>query len=133
MLSGFNHIQLFVTLWTVAHQAPLCMGFSRQEYWSGLPCPPPGDLPDPGIEPSSLYVSCMAGPFFTRDSHKAGGFLNFSFKSLLYPQPASLSLLPKRLLLLNFHLWLVLTLQRRLSFYSSCPSGTPPHASLSMV
>ena len=44
---------LFVTLWTVAHQAPLSMGFSRQEYWSGVPCPPPGDLPDPGIEPTS--------------------------------------------------------------------------------
>ena len=41
------------TLWTVAHQAPLSMGFSRQEYWSGLPCPPPGDLPDPGIKPIS--------------------------------------------------------------------------------
>ena len=44
----------FVTPWTVAHQAPLPMGFSRQEYWSGLPCPSPGDLPDPGIEPASL-------------------------------------------------------------------------------
>ena len=43
-----------VTLWTVAHQAPLSMGFSRQKYWSGLPCSPPGDLPDPGIEPASL-------------------------------------------------------------------------------
>ena len=42
-----------VTLWTVAHQAPLSMGFSRQEYWSGLPFPSPGDLPDPGIEPGS--------------------------------------------------------------------------------
>ena len=41
------------TPWTVAHQAPLCMGFSRQEYWSRLPCPPPGDLPNPGIEPRS--------------------------------------------------------------------------------
>ena len=41
------------TPWTVAHQAPLSMGFSRQEYWSGLPCPPPGDLPNPGIEPRS--------------------------------------------------------------------------------
>ena len=52
MLSGFSYI-LFSTLWTVAYQAPLSMGFSRQEYWSGLPCPPPGDLPDPGIEPTS--------------------------------------------------------------------------------
>ena len=43
-------LYLFVTLWTVAHQAPLSMGFSRQEYWSGLPFPSPGDLPDPGIE-----------------------------------------------------------------------------------
>ena len=43
----------FVTLWTVARQAPLSMGFSRHGYWSGLPCPPPGDLPDPGIEPES--------------------------------------------------------------------------------
>ena len=43
---------LFATVWTVAHQAPLSMGFSRQEYWSGLPCPPLGDLPDPGIKPT---------------------------------------------------------------------------------
>ena len=42
------------TLWTVAHQAPLSVGFSRQEYWSGLPCPPPGDIPNPGMEPASL-------------------------------------------------------------------------------
>ena len=46
-------IQLFATLWTVTCQAPLSMEFSRQEYWSGLPCPPPGDLPDPEIEPVS--------------------------------------------------------------------------------
>ena len=46
-----------MNLWTVAHQAPLSMGFSRQEYWSGLPCPPPGDLPDPGIKPMSLALS----------------------------------------------------------------------------
>ena len=48
-----SHVWLFATLWTVARQAPLSMGFSRQEYWSGLPCPPPGDLPYPGIEPAS--------------------------------------------------------------------------------
>ena len=47
----FSRVQLFATLWTVACQAPLSMGFSRQEYWSGLPCPSPEDLPDPGIEP----------------------------------------------------------------------------------
>ena len=48
-----NHIQLFATPWTLAHQAPLSMGFSRQEYWSGLPFPVPGDLHDTGIEPVS--------------------------------------------------------------------------------
>ena len=49
----FSHIRLFVTLWTVVHQASLSTRFSRQEYWSGLPCAPPGDLPDPGIEHTS--------------------------------------------------------------------------------
>ena len=48
-----SHVRLFVIPWTVAHQAPLSMGFPRQEHWSGLPFPPPGDLPDPGIEPAS--------------------------------------------------------------------------------
>ena len=61
VLSHFSHVQLFVTLWTVAHQAPLSMGFSRQEYWSGLPCPPPGDLLDPGIEPITLMSPGQAG------------------------------------------------------------------------
>ena len=53
MFSCFSHVQLFAMLWTVAHQAPLSMGFSRREHWSGLPCPSPGDLLDPGIEPVS--------------------------------------------------------------------------------
>ena len=65
MLSRFSHVQLFVTLWTLACQVPLSMGFSRQEYWSGLPCPPPGDLPDPGIELESLTSPALAGGFFT--------------------------------------------------------------------
>ena len=56
VLSRFSCVQLCVTLWTTACQAPLSMGFSRQEYWSGLPCPPPGDLPDPGIEPASVCL-----------------------------------------------------------------------------
>ena len=51
-----------MTLWTVAHQAPLSMGFPRQEYWTGLPFPSPGDIPDPGIEPGSPL---LAGGFFT--------------------------------------------------------------------
>ena len=62
MLSHFSHAQLFETLLTEALQAPLSMGFSRQEYWSGLPCPPPGDLLRPGIEPVS---PALTGRFFT--------------------------------------------------------------------
>ena len=65
MLSRFSRVRLFVTLWTVAHQDPLSMDFSRQECWSGLPCPPPGDLPNPGIEPASLLSPALAGGFFT--------------------------------------------------------------------
>ena len=55
-------VQLFATPWTVAHQAPPSMGFSRQEYWSGLPFPSPGDLPDPGIEPVSPALQADALP-----------------------------------------------------------------------
>ena len=62
---SFSRVWSCAALWTVAHQAPLSMGFSTQEYWSGLPCHPPGDLPDPGIEPSSLMSPALAGRFFT--------------------------------------------------------------------
>ena len=60
--NALSHTRLFVTPWTVAHQTPLSMGFSRQEYWSGEPCPTPGDFPDPGIKPAS---PAFAGGFFT--------------------------------------------------------------------
>ena len=53
-----------MTLWTLACQAPLFMGFSWQEYWCGLPFPPPGDLPNPGIEPAALMIPALAGGFF---------------------------------------------------------------------
>ena len=65
LLSHFSHVWFLVTPWTVACQAPLSMGFSRQEHWSGLPCPPRGDLPDPGIKPLSLMYPAQAGQFFT--------------------------------------------------------------------
>ena len=65
MVYCFSCDQLFATLWSTAHQDPLSMGFSRQEHWSGLPCSPPGDLPDQGIEPASLMSSALAGGFFT--------------------------------------------------------------------
>ena len=60
LLSCFSRVQHFATPLNVAHQAPLSMEFSRQEYWSGLPCPPPGDLPDPGIESTSLTSLTLA-------------------------------------------------------------------------
>ena len=65
VLSHFSPVRFLATLWTIAHQAPLSMGFSKQEYWSRLPCPPPGDLPNPGIEPASLMSPALAGGFFT--------------------------------------------------------------------
>ena len=64
MLSRFSYVVLFATLWTVAHQAPLFMGFSRHETWGGLPWPPAGDLPNSGIETASLMSPALAGRFF---------------------------------------------------------------------
>ena len=64
MLNCFSHVWLFETPWTVARQSPLSRGFSGQEYWSGLLCPPPGDLPNPGIESVSLMYPSLAGGFF---------------------------------------------------------------------
>ena len=64
MLSCLSHIRLFVTSWTAACQAPLSMGFSKLEYWSGLSFPPPGDLPDPRTKPMSLMSLVLTGRFF---------------------------------------------------------------------
>ena len=64
MLTYFSSVQLFATPWTVTYQAPLSLGFSRQECWSGLPCPPPGDLPNAGTELVSLMSPALAGRFF---------------------------------------------------------------------
>ena len=65
VLSYFSRVRLFATLWSVAHKAPLSLEHSKQEYLSGLPCPPPGDLPNPGIESVSLASPTLAGGFFT--------------------------------------------------------------------
>ena len=73
MLSHFSRVQLCETPWTATRQAPLSMRFSRQEYLSGLPCPPPRDLPNPGIETSSLMSPALAGRFFTTSAWKAPG------------------------------------------------------------
>ena len=64
MPSCFSHVRFFLTLWTVACQAPLSIGFSRQQYWSESLCPPPGDLPDPGLKPAS-----PAAPALQADSY----------------------------------------------------------------
>ena len=66
-VKSLSGVRLFVTPWTAAHQAPLSMGFSRQEYWSVLPFPSPGDLPDSGIEPTSPAPPALAGRFFTTE------------------------------------------------------------------
>ena len=72
MLRLFSYVRLFATLWTIVPQAPLSTEFSRQEYWSGLPFPSPGDLPDPGIKPMSLMSPALAGRFFTTSATLTG-------------------------------------------------------------
>ena len=69
----FQSLSFFVAPWTVAHQAPLPMEFSRQEYWSDLPFPITGDLPDPRIEPMSLISPALAGAFFTASTYSFHG------------------------------------------------------------
>ena len=66
-VQSLSHVQLFVTLWTVAHQATISMGFLRQEYSSGLPFPPPGHLLDPGIECTCTLAPALVGRFFTTE------------------------------------------------------------------
>ena len=89
VLSHFSHVWLFATLRTVACQVSQSIRFSRQEYWSGLPCPHPGDPPDPGIEPTSLMSPALAGGFFTSSAtwkalwKSTGQFLHRM--SLLFP------------------------------------------------
>ena len=82
-----SRVWLFVTPWTIAHQAPLSMEFSRQEYWSRLSFPSPGDLPDPGIEPASPESSALAGEFFTTEppgNPCASTLLNFWFINVFF-------------------------------------------------
>ena len=80
IVSSLSHVRLFATPWTVAHQALPSTGFSRQEYWSGLPFPSPGELPDPGIEPWSPTLQAGALP-----SEPPGSLCHFtSYKLLLF-------------------------------------------------
>ena len=77
-----SHVQLIATPWTSACQAPLPMGFSRQEYWSGLPFSSPGDLPDPGVEPKSLASPVLEGGFFTIAPPGKPKHLHIQFKNV---------------------------------------------------
>ena len=91
MLSHFT----LAPQWTAAHQAPLSMGLSRQEYWSGLPCPSPGNLPDPGIKPMSLLSPALASRFFTTSATWEAAYpITFtvfcSFKGILFARSKSL-------------------------------------------
>ena len=81
--SHFSHVQLFVTLCTVAHQAPLSMGFPRQEYWSRLPFHSPGELPGPGIKPTSLRSLAVSGGLFTTSATRKACALQQGF--VVYP------------------------------------------------
>ena len=74
-----SHVQIFATPWIVTWQVPLSMGFSRQEYRSGLPFLSPGDLPDPGIEPTSLASSALAGGFFTTATWGEGHITKYKY------------------------------------------------------
>ena len=76
VLNRFSPVWLFATSWTVAHEAPLSMGFSRQEHWSGLPCPSPGDLPNPGIKSVSLTSTLAGGCFIISATQKERNSLN---------------------------------------------------------
>ena len=87
VLGRFSHVQLFMILWTVTHQAPLSVGLSRQEHWSKLPFPPPGDLPDPGIESASPV---LVDRFFTTEP--PGRPLVPDMQLLIWKVPFSLSL-----------------------------------------
>ena len=97
VVQSLSHVQLFVTPWTIAHQAPLSMGFPRQEYWSGLPFPSPGDLPEPGIKPG-----CPA----------------LQADSLLELQRKTFSLLLEKLFI-RYHIWKKCCLPSRFKKYGS--------------
>ena len=91
MLSRFSRVQLFVTLWTVAHQDPLSMDFSRQECWSGLPCPPPGDLPNPGIKSAFLKSPALAGRLFIPLAPPGKPFFSLEVKAKHLPTAPQLT------------------------------------------
>ena len=115
VLSLFRHVWLCATPWTVACQTPLSMGFSRQEYWSGLPFPPPGDLPDPGTKPASLMSPALADSLPLNLQGSPGFFSPCwpDYHSIFSPVPIyfchGLAVLIRKLLLVSYLLqfWLL--------------------------
>ena len=100
MLSHFSYVQLFATPWITAHHAPLSLKFSREEYWSASPCPPQGDLPNPGMELTSLTSPALADGFFiTIATWEVTKFI-VSYKQLSKKHGSLFSLLP---MLLHFY------------------------------
>ena len=87
-VKSLSRVQLFATPWTVARQAPLSMEFSKQEYWSGFPCPPPGDLPDPEIEPTyPASAALQADSLATEPPGKPPNNLSLTYYLLKHPVP----------------------------------------------
>ena len=84
LVKSLSHIRLFVTPWTVACQAPPSMGFSRQEYWNGLPFPSPGDLPDPGIKPESPALQADSLPSEPPETPILKVWFSFTTEFLLF-------------------------------------------------
>ena len=89
LLSSFSRVRLCATLWTVVYQAPLSMGFSRQEYWSGLPFPSPGGLPGLGIEPISLMSPALASRFFTTRATGEARHIHTTMYKMGFPRGTS--------------------------------------------
>ena len=124
-LSCFSCVWLFATLWIVARQAPLSMGFSRQDYCSGLPFPSPGDLPNPGIEPTSLLSPALAGGFFTTGATWEALFIA-KWHCIVHVHPSiylfTLSSLSVHLFIFICHLYLCPSVDghRLLSYLGNC-------------
>ena len=139
-----SHVWVFATPWTVAYQAPLSMGFSSQEYWSGLPCPPPGDLPSPGIEPRSpaLQVDSLLSKPPGKTKNTRVGSVQFSHSvvsdslqphGLQHTRPACPSPTPgvypnSRPL----NQWCQPTVSSSVVPFSSCPQSFPASGSFQM-
>ena len=123
VLSHFVHVWLFVTLWTVVRQTPLSMGFSRQEYWSGLSCSPPGDIPDPGMKPCVSYISCTGRCVLDHQHHLGSPSVHENFSD-----PTKICLRSLVLQLLIVSIWLAYFLGSLTAILGWVVSNPLPHS-----